>query len=332
MMELFRRGFRFTSAMSEALERDGHVLLPGICPPTTIDALTVAARRHQERAEGFKVTKPEAVEVMDAVQRATSPEDKERAMQTFQRLFHEQGADSGLVGPGPAEHDQTLSEVVGHPELLEVMRCALGGSGRDASKVFFDHCVLLNRLPGTDWADGGMGMHSHSYADGYARDTVSKLEGWRDTSSEAMIRVFFYISGFNRSNGGCLRVIPGSHMWRDPGLGSRLRQWREQGMTTYQGISLNEEVLECEPGSVILMHTHAAHGVTPMCKGEAGSPRWAFVACYRTGESWSPSRNLSSTFAAKDGPGLLTAEMKRQGRGSMPPEHAPPPTGENARL
>ena len=32
-----------------------------------------------------------------------------------------------------------------------------GGGGRDAAPLFFDHCVMLNRLPDTDWARGGMG-------------------------------------------------------------------------------------------------------------------------------------------------------------------------------
>ena len=323
--ELFHPGFRFTPAMSKALERDGHVLLPGVCLPATIGALTEAVQRHQKRVEGFTITAPHAVQVMDAVGRAdASPEGSQRAMAAFQRLFHEQGADSGLVGPCPADHDRTLGLLVGNPDLLELMRSALSADGgRDASKLFFDACTLLNRLPGTNWADGGMGVHSHMFADGYARDTVSTVDGWEDKPGEAMIRAFFYISGFNSIDGGCLKVIPGSHTWRDPGLGSRLLQWRGAGKTSHEGVPLTEVELECPPGSVILMHTHAAHGVTPMRRGKAaGAPRWAFVACYRIGESWSPSRNLTSAFASRDGPGLLTAEMKRQGRGLMPPEHA----------
>ena len=52
--------------------------------------------------------------------------------------------------------------------------------------------------------------------------------------------------------------------------------------------------------------------------------RWAFVAAYRTGESWSGSRVITSEFAARAGPGKLTVEMKRQGKGEVPPEHAAP--------
>eukprot|EP01045_Picozoa_sp_COSAG04_P024972 COSAG04_NODE_3203_length_3051_cov_88.951220_1_plen_73_part_00 len=70
------------------------------------------------------------------------------------------------------------------------------------------------------------------------------------------------------------------------------------------------------------MHTHAAHGVTP--KSPDSAPRWAFVAAYRTGESWSGSRVITSEFAARAGPGELTVEMKRQGKEGVPPEHAAP--------
>jgi hypothetical protein len=94
------------------------------------------------------------------------------------------------------------------------------------------------------------------------------------------------------------------------------------GKTEHEGVPLAEVELECPPGSVILMHTHGAHGVSP--KASESTPRWAFVAAYRTGESWSGSRVITSEFAARDGPGGLTVEMKRQGWGAVPPEHATP--------
>ena len=178
---------------------------------------------------------------------------------------------------------------------------------------------MLNRLPETDWAQGGMGTHSHAYADGASRDLEGRIG--EDKPGEALIRCFFYVTGFSRGDGS-LKVVPGSHRWRDPALGAHLREWREEGKTEHEGIPLDEIELECPPGSVILMHTHAAHGVTP--KSPDSAPRWAFVAAYRTGESWSGSRVITSEFAARAGPGELTVEMKRQGKGGVPPEHAAP--------
>ena len=323
MEHLFHETFRFSSEMLEALERDGHVVLPGVCTAAAVDALTASMQRIQKLGEDFKVTDPDALKIMQGLQhKDASAEEKQRTMAAFQRLFHERGADSGLVGPGSlcAECDGTIASVISHPQLLDLVGRALSCDGRrDASHLYFDHCVSLNRLPETEWAQGGMGTHSHAYADGYTRDLRSRVD--EDTPDEALIRVFFYITGFTKGDGS-LKVIPGSHLWRDPNLGKSLRDWREAGMTSYRGVKLDEIELECPPGSVILMHTHAAHGVLP--KLPTSAPRWAFVAAYRTGESWSPSRVITSDFAKKPGPGALTAQMKRQGRKPMPLENARP--------
>ena len=50
---------------------------------------------------------------------------------------------------------------------------------------------------------------------------------------QAMIRAFFYLSGFTAGDGN-LRVIARSHTWREPNLGERLRAWREQGKTSHK--------------------------------------------------------------------------------------------------
>ena len=132
-MQLFDPDFRFTPAMAADLERDGHLLLPGLCPPASIDTLTAAAQRVQAMAQTHAVTDPEALEVVAAMQREdASAEEKKRANAAFQRLFHERGADSGLVGPGSlsAEFDDTIGEVVSHPQLLDLARQALGARAR----------------------------------------------------------------------------------------------------------------------------------------------------------------------------------------------------------
>ena len=237
-MQLFRPGFTFTAEMSEALERDGHLLLPGVCPPAAVGALTAACQRCQEQAQDFTVTKPAAVAALAEMARPdASPDEKKRATDAFQRLFHEQGADAGFHGPLPAETDAVIGDVVSCRELLELMRGALGSGGRDASKMFYSACSLLNRLPDTDWAEDGMGTHSHAYAEGFARNNVDRIATRADKPQEAMIRVFFYVNGFSRRYGGCLTVIPGSHKCRDPGLGATLQRWREEGKTKHSGVA-----------------------------------------------------------------------------------------------
>ena len=142
-MQLFDPDFRFTPAMAADLERDGHLLLPGLCQPASIDTLTAAAQRMQAMAQTHAVTDPEALEVMAAMQREdASADEKKRANAAFQRLFHERGADSGLVGPGSlsAEFDDTIGEVVSHPQLLDLARQALGARPLLPARVL---CSLL---------------------------------------------------------------------------------------------------------------------------------------------------------------------------------------------
>ena len=142
-MQLFDPDFRFTPTMAADLERDGHLLLPGLCPPASIDTLTAAAQRVQAMAQTHAVTDPEALEVMAAMQREdASAEEKKRANAAFQRLFHERGADSGLVGPGSlsAEFDEIIGEVVSHPQLLDLARQALGARPPLPARVL---CSLL---------------------------------------------------------------------------------------------------------------------------------------------------------------------------------------------
>lgn len=153
MTDLFRPSFRWTGAMEASLERDGHLVLPGVLQPHSVEELTAAVQRVQDLASEFTVTEPAALAVVG-----------EPGGEAFQRLFQERGADSGLVGPGSlcAEVDDTMGRAVSHPQLIELMRSALGGGGRDASSLRFNACVLLNRLPETAWAEGGMGTHSHA--------------------------------------------------------------------------------------------------------------------------------------------------------------------------
>ena len=78
--ELLGPGFRWTDAMAEALERDGHVVLPAVCPPATVSKLTAATQRLQREAAAHTITEPAALAVMEQMQRTdATPEEQKRA-------------------------------------------------------------------------------------------------------------------------------------------------------------------------------------------------------------------------------------------------------------
>jgi hypothetical protein len=64
MTDLFRPSFRWTGAMETSLERDGHLVLPGVLQPHAVEELTAAVQRVQDLASEFTVTEPAALAVV----------------------------------------------------------------------------------------------------------------------------------------------------------------------------------------------------------------------------------------------------------------------------
>jgi len=158
-----------------------------------------------------------------------------------------------------AEYDKFLARLIRHPQLLDLARRVLG------EDIRFDHCVDLNRPGGND----GSSWHSHSY-------------GEKDLSL-GFLRIFFYVNGFTLGDGN-LKVVPGSHLFRDPHIkaGSDLELldgWMKGRVHPGTGKPLEMEELQAPPGSVALMWTHAAHGVNARRPGS--DTRWTVVYAYR---------------------------------------------------
>lgn len=181
-----------------------------------------------------------------------------------------------------AEHNAYLASLIAHPQLLTLARSALG------SDIRFDHCVALNRGGG----DQGIGWHSHDYAEG--------------RPDLGFLRIFFYVNGFTADDGG-LKVVPGSHRFRDPRI--RAATDSELAANWLQGKShpdtnapLAVDTLDAPEGSVVLMWTHAAHAVTPR---KPNSPtRWSVVYAYRNpGAPPSAARWISPAFEQSPPPG-----------------------------
>jgi hypothetical protein len=180
-----------------------------------------------------------------------------------------------------AEHNPYLASLIGHPQLLNLARQILGPALR------FDHCVSLNRPPN----DGGISWHSHAYAE--------------DRPELGFIRIFFYLNGFTAEDGG-LKVVPGSHLYRDPSLRAAsddalLAGWLAGKHHLRTAAPLAIEHLSVPPGTVIVMWTHAAHAVTP--RQPSSGTRWAVVYAYRNPGAESRARWISPDFENRPPPG-----------------------------
>jgi len=196
---------------------------------------------------------------------------------------YDRKAVSGPRQPGAyaAENDAFLAGLIAHPELLALARSVLRG------EIRYDHCVAVNRRA----ANPGLRWHTHEYA-----DADPHLE---------FVRIFFYLTGFEAEDGG-LKVVPGSHLFRDSSVVAASddeleRIWIDGKRHPATGEPLRIERLSAPPGSVVLMWTHSLHGVTP--RKPTSPTRWAVVYAYRNPGRPSRSRWISEEFEKSPPPG-----------------------------
>lgn len=173
-----------------------------------------------------------------------------------------------------AEFDPYLASLIGHPQMLKLARDILG------SDIRYDHCVSLSRRSG----NAGSNWHSHSYGE--------------SNPELGFVRIFFYVNGFQIDDAN-LKVVPGSHLFRDPGLRADSDEELSQGWMSGKSHPKTGEPLEIVPlevprGTVILMWTHAAHGVTP--RKEQSDTRWCVVYAYRNPGEPSGARWITESF------------------------------------
>ena len=181
------------------------------------------------------------------------------------------------VGRFAAEYSRYLESLIGHPQMRELARRVLG------EDIRFDHCVALNRAGG----NSGSTWHSHEYSD--------------DDISLGFVRIFFYINGFEAGEAN-LKVVPGSHHCRDPKVRAEsddeLRsKWIKDRLHPHTQQPLEIEQLSTPPGSVVLMWTHAVHGVNP--RKEESDTRWMVVFAYRNPGCPSVARWITPAFERK---------------------------------
>jgi len=176
-----------------------------------------------------------------------------------------------------AEYDSYLEEIITHPQMLDLVVKVLG------EEIRYDHCVSLNRPGG----NSGIGWHSHGYAE--------------DNPNLGFVRIFFYVNGFKVDDGG-LKVVPGSHLFRDARIQARSDAdlktgWMANKHNPITGQPLSIDQLSVLPGTVILVWTHAAHAVTP--RRESSITRWTVVYAYRNPGRPSGARWISPEYEKK---------------------------------
>ena len=176
-----------------------------------------------------------------------------------------------------AEYNAYLEDLITHPQMLELVNQVLG------KEIRYDHCVTLNRLGG----NGGSHWHSHGYAE--------------DDPRLGFIRIFFYVNGFEINDGG-LTVVPGSHLFRDKKIHAKSdaeleASWMMGKQHPITGQSLEIEHLSVPEGTVILMWTHAAHGVS--ARQSDSDTRWTVVYAYRNPGKPSGARWISQKYESQ---------------------------------
>lgn len=185
-------------------------------------------------------------------------------------------------GSYAAEHNGYLASLIGHPQLLALARTILG------EDIRYDHCVELNRPSGFE----GMRWHAH----GYGEENFDLGLGF--------VRIFFYVNGFDVDD-GALTVVPGSHLYKDRTPRAKtdeelLEGWMKGKKHLETGAPLEIETLSVPPGTVIVMWTHALHGVTARTGNDT---RWTVVYAYRNPGLPSSARWITEDFEKKVIPG-----------------------------
>jgi hypothetical protein len=174
----------------------------------------------------------------------------------------------------PAGHVPFLMNVLTHPQMLQLQRQCLG-----SESIYFDHNQLLTRsggYPGNSW-------HSHRIGAGRDNCGMAELAEYRAQPNTNL--TLCYPEGFETGKDGGLKIVRGSHLFRDP-AGCRFttdiemeQQWLANRVHPVTGDPLRIERLDLPPGSLVCCLTHAAHAVEP--KAMDRKTRWCTVYCYK---------------------------------------------------
>ena len=275
-----------------AFLRDGYAVFEGVVRPRARERWLAALERGQQLNDALLRADWSAIDWHGLGRRPPAERvpaaDLERAAGGSQQV--PQGTDAAGVLTlrlhsvfaeyFPAGHLPFLAGVLTHPEMLALQRLCLG-----SETVYFDHNQLLSRPPG--YAGGA--WHSHRLGAGCDRGTVLPEEYDRQPN---LLLTLCYLNGFGADDDGGLKIIRGSHLFRDPeGCraatdGEMARGWLDGRVHPVTGRPLEMEHLALPAGSVVCCLSHAAHGVSPKAAGR--QTRLCSLFCYR--KPWTDGR------------------------------------------
>lgn len=174
----------------------------------------------------------------------------------------------------PAGHVPFLMNVLTHPQMLQLQRLCL-----DSDNIYFDHNQLLTRPGGYP----GNGWHCHPIGAGRDNCGIADLTDYRTQPNTNL--TICYPEGFEMGKDGGLKIVRGSHLFRDP-AGCHFttdedleQQWLANRVHPVTGAPLKIERLSLPPGSIVCCLTHAAHAVEP--KAADRKTRWCTLYCYK---------------------------------------------------
>ncbi len=298
--------------------RDGYAVLKEVMMPKTVEEWTEALKYGQELND--RLLKSDWTQIDWHTLGRTPPtklltiEDINNAIGGSQRVPQsddEAGVKtlrqhSVFAEYFPAGHVPYLMNVLTHPQMLQLQRVSLGSDA-----IYFDHNQLLTRPPGYP----GGAWHSHKIGGGADNCGVASLSAYQGQPNFNL--TLCYPQGFEAKDDGGLKIIRGSHLFRDPaGCWADTDEEMRAGWLAGRKHPVTSEPLQIEyislpPGSVILCLSHAAHAVAP--KALDRTTRWCSLFCYKkpgdvTGYA-QPSHSVPPVWAMKAQRGELPAVL-----------------------
>lgn len=272
--------------------QDGYAVLKGIMTPQTIAAWTAAVQYGQQRNDALLQSDWTQIDWhglgRESPSQALTPAEIAKALGNSQQI-PQRDDEAGVITLRrhsvfaeyfPAGHVPYLMDVLTHPQMLALQRLCL-----DSDAVYFDHNQLLTRAAGYP----GGAWHSHKIGAGNDDGSIASPATYRAQANANLC--LCYPQGFAAGDDGGLKIIRGSHFFRDPtecraATDAAINAgWLKDRVHPITGAPLVIEHLELPPGSVVCCLSHAAHGVAP--KAAHRQTRWCSLACYKKADDTS---------------------------------------------
>ena len=298
--------------------RDGYAVLREVMTPKTVEEWTAALKHGQQLND--RLVKSDWTQIDWDTLGRTPPTKSLTVEEINNALGGSQKAPQSDDAAGvktlrqhsvfaeyfPAGHVPYLMNVLTHPQMLQLQRMSLGSDA-----IYFDHNQLLTRPPGYP----GGAWHSHKVGGSADNCGVASLSEYQAQPNFNL--TLCYPQGFEAEDDGGLKIIRGSHLFRDPaGCWADTDEEMRQGWFAGRVHPVTSEPLQIEyislpPGSVVFCLSHAAHAVAP--KALDRKTRWCSLYCYKKPSDVAgyaqPSHSIPPVWAMKAQRGELPSVL-----------------------